>query len=87
MKKNFILLAFIFSISFVFGQDTEELVKQKTDKAVELMDAGSTDEAIALLNEAKKLDPDNCDIDYEIGFAYLLKEDYKSAIKILKKVI
>jgi tetratricopeptide (TPR) repeat protein len=87
MKKTFILFVLIFCISSAICQDTKEIVQEKTSKAVELMDAGSTDEAIALLKEAKKLDPENCDIDYEIGFAYLLKEDYKTAISVLKKTL
>lgn len=87
MKKIIIFLFLAFFASGLFSQDKKEQAAEKKDKAVELMDDGKADQAITLLQEAKKLDPGNCVFDYEIGYAYMVKEDYKSAIKVLKKVV
>lgn len=87
MKKLTFVLLLTLCVSALFSQDKKEQATEKRDKAVELMDAGKADEAITLLEEAKKLDPDDCTYDYEMGFAYIVKEDYKSAIKVLKKVV
>lgn len=51
------------------------------------MDAGSPDEAIALLEEARKLDPSDWSYDYEMGFAHAVKGDYTRAIKIFNEIV
>jgi tetratricopeptide (TPR) repeat protein len=71
----------------VFCQTNKELALAKKRKAIELMDNGSPDESIILLEEAKKLDPDTYLYDYEIGYAYTDKKDYPKALEIYKKVI
>ena len=42
-------------------------------------------ESIYLLKKAEKLDPANFAYPYEIGIAYYLQDDYKKAVKYLKK--
>jgi tetratricopeptide (TPR) repeat protein len=69
----------------VFSQSNQEIASQKLEKAIEIMDKGNSDVAIELLKEAKQLDPDNFIYDYETGFAYYLKKDLKTAIKIFKQ--
>jgi tetratricopeptide (TPR) repeat protein len=49
------------------------------------LDNGQLDESIQLLEEAQQLDPDRFDYPYELAYAYYVKEDYKTAIKILEK--
>ncbi|MBL4642211.1 MAG: hypothetical protein JKY44_01330 [Flavobacteriaceae bacterium] len=56
-------------------------------KAIKVMDQGKLDESIKMLEKSKKLDYKNYNYPYEIGYAYYLKKEYKSAIKILKEVI
>jgi len=84
--KNIFLTALIFVSVFTYAQN-KEVAENKKDKARELMDNGQPDEAIKLLEEAKKLDPDNYFYDYEIGYAYSIKKDYKTSLKIFKDVV
>lgn len=86
MKKLFTLFIFISVCIFASAQSNEELARQKGDEAVRLMDNGKIDESIALLEEAMKLDPKSAEYPYEMGYAYYLKEDFKTAIKYLKKL-
>ena len=45
------------------------------------------DEAIELLEEAQKLDPENIDYPYEIAYSYYGKAKYKKAIKYLEEIM
>lgn len=71
----------------IVAQDNFKDAQEKKERAINLMDNGKIEESIRLLNEAKNLDPSNYVYDYEIGFAYYLKGDYKSSISTFKKVI
>jgi tetratricopeptide (TPR) repeat protein len=79
------LLLLLFTVSIAFGQTDKEKAKEMKNEAIKLMDNGQVDESLKILKEAKKLDPENLDYDYEMAFAYTLKRDYKEAIKILEK--
>ncbi len=62
--------------------------KEKIGHAIDLMDNGLIDEAINLLEDAKKNEAGKHHIfDYEIGYAYLMKKDYQNAISSFKKAI
>lgn len=86
MKTYFITILVLIPV-ICYGQSNIEYAKNKKDKAIELMDNGNTDAAIKLLDEAKKLDPSNFEYDYEKAYAYYIKQDYKTSIKIYKEVI
>ncbi|MCX6269976.1 MAG: tetratricopeptide repeat protein [Bacteroidetes bacterium] len=81
------LFLFLYTGQFLYGQTNKEKAFSKGQQAIELMDNGRVDESIKLLEEAQKLDPDRLDYPYELAYAHYLKEDYKGAIKILKKII
>ncbi|HEY4788534.1 MAG TPA: tetratricopeptide repeat protein [Bacteroidales bacterium] len=85
--KNFLITVFILASVFTYGQSNKDEAKSKKNKAIELMDNGNPDEAVKLLDEAKKLDPDNYVYDYEKAYAYYIKQDYKTALKIYKDVV
>ena len=87
MKKLVIITLGLIVGLTTFSQDNKTLAKEKAKKAIELMDNTSVDEAIPLLEEAKKLDPGTYIYDYEIGYAYTIKQDYPKALEIYKKVI
>jgi hypothetical protein len=87
MKKLLLITIVLIIASKCFGQTNKELALGKRDKAIELMDNGSPDESIVLLEEAKKLDPKTYIYDYEIGYAYTIKKDYPMALEVYKKVI
>ncbi|MBL4649191.1 MAG: tetratricopeptide repeat protein [Aureispira sp.] len=82
-----ILLSLLILQSFsLFAQDNKELAWNKAKEALKLMDNGKIEESISLLEECKKLDPEEFTYPYEIAYANVLKKDYKTAIKILNKV-
>ena len=86
--KTIGLLLLITTGQILYGQTTnKEKALAKGKEAIQLMDNGKIDESIKLLQEAQKLDPDRIDYPYELALAHYLKEDYKNAIKILKKII
>jgi tetratricopeptide (TPR) repeat protein len=87
MKKLIITTLILLTGLVTFGQDNKTIAKEKAKKAIELMDNVSVDDAIPLLEEAKKLDPDTYIYDYEIGYAYTIKQDYSKALEIYKRVI
>ncbi|MDR0811993.1 MAG: tetratricopeptide repeat protein [Paludibacter sp.] len=80
--KTIGLLLFVAIAQIAFGQNSND----KLDKAIELMDNGQVDESIAILEDARKLEPKNFYYSYELAYAYYLKMDYNAVIKVLKKV-
>ena len=87
MRKLVVITLSLITGLITFGQDNKTLAREKAEKVIELMDNVSVDEAIPLLEEAKKLDPGTYVYDYEIGYAYAIKQDYPKALEIYKKVI
>lgn len=62
----------------------DQTIVTLTAEAVGLMDNGEPDEAIRLLEDALELDPDNYACQYEMAYAYYVKQNYAKAIKLLK---
>lgn len=85
--KLCLLIIFTLTVSLASAQSKVEDVAVKKKHAIELMDKGYPDEAIKLLQEAKKADKENYEYDYEIGYAYYLKEDYNTALEYYKKTV
>lgn len=89
MKRFFILIGLV--IIGLPGYCQSESDKQeaidKTKQAIELMDNGDYDKSIKLLEECSKLDPNNYIYPYEIGYALVLKENYKLAAEYFEKVV
>ncbi|MGB0431335.1 MAG: tetratricopeptide repeat protein [Bacteroidia bacterium] len=81
--KNIIVLVLLFTSIYAHGQSQQEQAIDLTKQAIKEMDAGYIDQSLNLLKRAKKLDPLNLQIDYEIAYAHYLDKDYKSAIKVL----
>ncbi len=80
-----LISAILLTVISMNAQNKKEQALAKGQEAVELMDNGRFDESIKLLEQAQKLDPDRFDYPYELALAHYLKEDYKTAIKILEK--
>src|SRR4051794_27075569 len=71
-----------------YGQTDKETAQAKTNQAIKLEDEeGKYDEAIKLLQEACKLDPDNITYPYELAYSYTAKKEYKTASDILEKLL
>jgi len=85
--KTIGLLLFISAGQFAYGQSDKEKAFEKGNKAVQLEDAGKYDEAIILLKEAQKLDPEYISYPYELAYSYYSKQDYKTAINYLEPIL
>ena len=73
--------------SFAQSDADRERALTLAREAITLMDDGEYEPSLKLLREAEQLDPDNATYPYEIGYAYYLQKDYKSAIKVMKKAL
>jgi tetratricopeptide (TPR) repeat protein len=82
----FVPLLWLGTVSPLCGQDVEQAVKDKVQKAIELMDKGQIDESIVLLDEAYQLDPTSYLIPYEKALAMYMKKDYKEAVRIFESL-
>ncbi|TCD11257.1 tetratricopeptide repeat protein [Pedobacter frigidisoli] len=83
-----LLLILSFQISFAQSAEDKALAKSKSQTAFKLEDEeGKFDEAIKLLEESQKLDPDNIDYPYELAYAYSGKKDHQKAAEILIKLL
>ncbi len=81
--KNLTILLFVLSAFAIYGQSDKEKAFNNAMKAIQEMDSGNIDEAIDLLKESEKLDPDEINYPYEMAYAYYLDKEYKKAIKKL----
>lgn len=70
----------------VLAQTDKETARQKGEKAVSLEDEGKFDDALKLLDEARKLDPDNIAYPYEVAYSYYGQQHYDKAIDLLSKL-
>src|SRR5215210_2565456 len=85
--KIFGLLIFLTTSNITFGQANKEKALEKGKEALKIEDEGKFDEAIKLLEEAQKLDSDDINYPYELGYAYYAKKDYKHASKYLEGIL
>jgi len=89
MRKIFTIVLFVsFGLSS-FGQTKDDKVKayEIAMEAIKIMDNGEIEKSIEMLKKSQKLDSENYNYPYEIGYAYYLQKDYKNAIKTLKETI
>ncbi len=90
MKKIIKTLGLIILIQIgqiAFAQTNKEIAYKKGQEAIKLEDEGKYEEALKLLDEAQKLEPEDYNYPYEIGYTYYLQKNYKKAIEIFKKVL
>jgi tetratricopeptide (TPR) repeat protein len=81
--RHFFALTFVLIAGQLFGQNNKEKALAKGNEAIKLMDNGQIAESIKLLEESMKLDPDNIDYPYEIGYAHYIAKDYQKTIEVL----
>lgn len=86
MIKHILFTLCLFAATITFAQSKKEKAHNLAVKAITEMEAGNTDYAIQLLEEAELLDPENYLFQYEIGYAHFIAKDYKKAIKVYKKL-
>lgn len=90
MKSYFrilVMLVIFASAQISYAQTDKEKAYKKWEEAYELEEAGKFTDAIKILEEAQKLDPDNIGYPYEIAFAYSKIKEYKKAISIAEKLL
>lgn len=89
MKKlhyTVLIVLFIGILPGVQAQDNKSKAHDLGMQAVKLEDEGKFKEALDLLQQAQKLDPDNIDFPYEMGYTYYAQKDYKKAVKCLENL-
>lgn len=90
MKNLALVAALIFVATSTFAQskkEKQEKAESLVYEAIQLMDKGNPDAAIELLEDAQKLDPKSMDVPYEMGYAYLMKNDASEAIKLFRPLL
>ncbi len=86
-KKYLLACAITLFALGAIAQNPVDDALSKTKEAIKLEDADKTDEAIALLEEAVKLAPDNYNCMYELAYGYSIKPDYPKAIEVCEKLL
>jgi len=81
------LLLFLMAGKIAIGQTDKDKAIEMGKQAIKLEDDGKYDDARKLLNKAIKLDADDYNYPYEIGYSYFLEKDYKKAVGEFKKVV
>lgn len=85
--KPLFFLATACMVHFAAAQTNQEKAVDKAREGIRLIDNGDVDAGIPLLKEAQKLDPENINYPYELGYAYYAKADYKQASKYLEETV
>lgn len=76
------------TVSVANAQTTDkEKALAKKNEAIKLMDEGKLAESIALLEEARKLDPAEPEIVYEMALAQYQQKNFEGAMKLLKELV
>lgn len=90
-KKHALLWAFLLATSLpAFSQSKidKQTARQFLEEAIRLEDKeGKYDEALKLLEQAQKLDPENTTYLHEIAYTYGKKNDHKKSAEILEGII
>ena len=86
-KYTLILLLSITIGQSVSAQSNKDQAQAKYKQAIALMDEGKPADAIPLLEDAKKLDPDEWSYDYEIAYSDYMLKQYPAAESVLKKLL
>lgn len=85
--KQFLLLLSLFVGLNTTAQTNEEKALELGKKAIQEMEAGNIKEAIKLLEQSKKLAPDDINYPYEIAYAHYLDKNYAQVIKINRSLL
>ena len=71
-----------------YAQSNKEAALAKAKEAIRIEDSeGKFDEALKLLDEARKLDPENINYPYEMAYAHISKKEYQQAEVLLKLLL
>lgn len=90
MKKIllFSVCLFALSITAAKAQTPKEQAKSLLKTAIKLEDEDEKyDEALILIKEAQKLDPENYTYPFELGYTYTKKKEYQKAVDCLEPLL
>ena len=87
MTRYGLLFLFLIAAQFSRAQTNQEKALNKVKQALVLEERGKIDEALSLLEEAVKLDPDNTTIGYELAIGHYTKGNYEKAKELLEKLM
>lgn len=87
IKNITLILCLTICSSITFAQTNKEKALEIGREAIRIMDEGKIQESIAMLTEAKELDPENYVYPYEIAYAYFLANDYQKSIDIATELL
>ena len=85
MKKIFISIVFVSVLGAATAQEQTAKLLQETARA--LVQKGDYDNAVLVLDRARKQEPDNVDLLRDLVFAYYLKRDFGQAIEVGKELV
>lgn len=85
--KPLAILLVMLATQTLYAQSNKEKAHSNGQEALNQEDKGNFEEAIRLLDEAKKLNPENIYYPYELAYAWYLNKDYKTAQKLLVDVL
>ena len=86
MRRIMTLTLCLLTLLVTIAQDFTDSDRQQMEYAIYFMDNGMPDKSIEILTALDAKYPDTPDILYEIGYAYYIKADYKSALKVFKRL-
>ncbi|HMC98729.1 MAG TPA: tetratricopeptide repeat protein [Ferruginibacter sp.] len=89
MKRivGLILLLCISQLSFAQPDRDREKAMNNVKQALIFQDQGKMDEALKLLEEAVRLDPETTDVSYELAIAYYRKGQFQKAASVMEKLL
>ena len=80
--KNLLLLCLIISVISCASKDVQkEQAQLHLQIGTGLLSKGQYPQALASLLQAEKLDPDNAEIQNNLGLAYFVRKEYESSLK------
>jgi tetratricopeptide (TPR) repeat protein len=85
MKKIFISIFFVLMLGTANAQEQTAKLLQETART--LVQKGDYDNAVLMLDRARKQEPDNVDLLRELVFANYLKRDFAQAIEVGKELV
>lgn len=85
MKRFLLLLFILLAAPVTFAEDISDEDYEQYRLAIEYSDNGNANLAIDIYNKLIKKYPDYTDFHYELGYCYMVKQDFKKAYSILSK--
>lgn len=87
MIRYGVLILFLGAVQFSNAQNNKDKALNNVKQALLFEDKGKMNEALSLLEEAVKLDPESINISYELAIGYYTAGNYNKAKELLDKLL